>query len=861
MSIIDLTQETNGGGPGGDVHNLGWYSTPEALKEAHPTASNGDFAIVGTTDSVWVWDSDTSNWLDTKSSGLVESVNGKTGKVVLKTSDLENDSGYITKDIDNLTNYLTSTEVNTLLDGKININEKGTPDGVATLGADSKIPLNQLKVIDDTTVAETTTYSSKKIDETFAKTTGIPTKVSELENDSKYITKEVNDLTYYSTAAEVNDLLQTKISLTEKGIANGVATLGADSKIPLNQLKVIDDVSATETTTYSSKKIDTELAKIVSNETKVYDSFNIVKNDPIEISDNGIASNFQMPHTTAIRTDKVIDTTNATSMHIEYQFTITKLPTTAGQLFLINYGDSSINGKPALQIHNPQDTLIPDIRLETIVYRQLKENVTYKAIIECNDPDTCVLTLYENNVEVITGQTSIEWKQSNYMWLGALYSGNAEVKVDLKACRISIDNIEVFNGTLLGTKQIQELLNTKADDTAVVHKTGAETIEGVKTFKNDVTAASLSLTNEIFTIAKGNQAIIRNTTTGETVISNTNGSTNGLCLRPNGTDESEGQVIINKDGTINGIVTKAQADADGNTISTTYAKADAVVHLTGNESIAGTKTFTDNAKIGSTEKTANLDIIGNLNIQGNIVQNGQAYETHAEKVYTTNDYIILRDGAEAGLAVGEYSGLEYIKYDGTNNGRLVIDNTGTARVGDINDEQPLLTRDEKANLSNGTVLIWDDTTNKAIKASKKGSNTLPVYVNVEGNLEPIESYEGNSATSTKAEQDSEGQQITSTYIKEIAITGTDLTYTKGDGTATTITTQDNQVESIVSATNVNYPILLNNGTGATTSKANIDIEMYANPSTNTIGASTFKVGNKVNISVNTYTNALDFNWI
>ena len=662
MSIIDLTQETNGGGSGGDIHNLGWYSTPEALKEAHPTASNGDFAIVGTTDSVWVWDSDTSNWLDTKSSGLVESVNGKTGEVVLKTSDLENDSEYITKDIDNLTNYLTSTEVNTLLDGKININEKGTPDGVATLGADSKIPLNQLKVIDDVSATETTTYSSKKIDETFAKTTDIPTKVSELENDSKYITKEVNDLTYYSTAAEVNDLLQTKINLTEKGIANGVATLGDDSKIPLNQLKVIDDVSATETTTYSSKKVD-------------------------------------------------------------------------------------------------------------------------------------------------------------------------------------------------------ELLNTKADDTAVVHKTGAETIEGAKTFKNDVTAASLSLTNDIFTITKDNQAIIRNTTTGETIVSNINGSTNGLCLRPNGTDESEGQVIINKDGTINGIVTKAQADAEGNTISTTYAKANAVVHITGNESIAGVKTFTDNAKIGSIEKTANLDIVGNLNIQGNIVQNGQAYETHAEKVYTTNDYIILRDGAKAGLAIGEYSGLEYIKYDGTNNGRLVIDNTGTARVGDIGDEQPLLTRDEKANLSNGAVLIWDDATNKAIKASEKGSNTLPVYVNIEGNLEPIESYEGNSATSTKAEQDSEGQQITSTYIKEIAITGTDLTYTKGDGTAATIATQDTQVESVISATNTNYPILLNNGTGATTSKANIDIEMYANPSTNTIGASTFKVGNKVNISINTYTNALDFNWV
>lgn len=52
------------GGGGGDQHNLGWYATQAALEEAHPTATAGDFAIVGSTDTVWIWDTDTSAWTD-----------------------------------------------------------------------------------------------------------------------------------------------------------------------------------------------------------------------------------------------------------------------------------------------------------------------------------------------------------------------------------------------------------------------------------------------------------------------------------------------------------------------------------------------------------------------------------------------------------------------------------------------------------------------------------------------------------------------------------------------------------------------------------------------------------------------------
>ena len=77
-----LVAMIGGGGGGSDPHNLGFYADLTALQTAHPTGSDGDFAILGSTDTVWVWDSGTSAWKDTDTKGQVTSVNGQTGAVV-----------------------------------------------------------------------------------------------------------------------------------------------------------------------------------------------------------------------------------------------------------------------------------------------------------------------------------------------------------------------------------------------------------------------------------------------------------------------------------------------------------------------------------------------------------------------------------------------------------------------------------------------------------------------------------------------------------------------------------------------------------------------------------------------------------
>lgn len=69
---------------------------------------------------------------------------------------------------------------------------------------------------------------------------------------------------------------------------------------------------------------------------------------------------------------------------------------------------------------------------------------------------------------------------------------------------------------------------------------------------------------------------------------------------------------------------------------------------------------------------------------------------------------------------------------------------------------------------------------------------LSEYLPVDGKA--VDSAKADTATSaasaTKATQDSAGQQINTTYIKNVSVNGRTITFTRGNGTTFTITTQD-----------------------------------------------------------------------
>lgn len=183
---------------------------------------------------------------------------------------------------------------------------------------------------------------------------------------------------------------------------------------------------------------------------------------------------------------------------------------------------------------------------------------------------------------------------------------------------------------------------------------------------------------------------------------------------------------------------------------------------------------------GDTELADTL-ITGDLEVDGDIIQRGSAYETHAEKVYTRDDVINLRDGAVAGLDVDEYAGVIAKHYDSDgNDGALVFDRSGEARVGDYtktvvtvyspdgesfftdsemtepatipagvtpvatgtpleyqytdvaDDTEPLLTRDELASMTGKGILVWDAAGKKAKTASVPNAEKMVPVSNQDG---------------------------------------------------------------------------------------------------------------------------------
>lgn len=138
------------------------------------------------------------------------------------------------------------------------------------------------------------------------------------------------------------------------------------------------------------------------------------------------------------------------------------------------------------------------------------------------------------------------------------------------------------------------------------------------------------------------------------------------------------------------------------------------------QTITGEKTFTKmiHAEGGIEVNTeGGFEINGPLTVNGDIIQNGQAYETHAEQVFSQNDLIVTRDGAVSALPAGVVSGIQIKKYDGVNDARLAVDNAGVARVGDVGDEQPLMTRAEVADMVGGAFLKWDAVHSKAVSGT------------------------------------------------------------------------------------------------------------------------------------------------
>ena len=126
---------------------------------------------------------------------------------------------------------------------------------------------------------------------------------------------------------------------------------------------------------------------------------------------------------------------------------------------------------------------------------------------------------------------------------------------------------------------------------------------------------------------------------------------------------------------------------------------------------------------GDITSTGNLSVSGNAEIGGDLNVTGTITTVHSEEITTEENTIELRHDAQVGLIGNETSGIIINNYDGNNNDAgILLDNSGTLRIGDIGDTEPVATRAESADLVDDNLLMWDSTGNRLVDSGKSLSD-------------------------------------------------------------------------------------------------------------------------------------------
>lgn len=112
----------------------GYFDTDTALKTAFVTAEAGDYAIVNSTDTMWIYDIDKNEWKDSDQKGQVVSVNNMTGEVVIGVATKEKEGLMSATDKSNLGKLLKEIVIqraSITLNSTVNANTSYTlPTGI-----------------------------------------------------------------------------------------------------------------------------------------------------------------------------------------------------------------------------------------------------------------------------------------------------------------------------------------------------------------------------------------------------------------------------------------------------------------------------------------------------------------------------------------------------------------------------------------------------------------------------------------------------------------------------------------------------------------------------------------------------------
>lgn len=262
------------------IHFKGYYSTVAKLKEAYPKGQVGDYAIVGATDTVWAWDDTTNSWLNTTEQGIVISVNGRIGEVVLTKTDVGLSNVDNTSDANKPISTAQQTALNAKADRKaITMSEADSLSlraGIYYIDGASKTILEHTDSYWTVIVGEqkSSNKSATQIWIPYSTREGVPPKMffrRQVSQSSWTAFVEVLTSEHLSILNNTISIMNTSISQNTTNIATNATNIGTNkANIEKNAKAIADNKTAADAAIKTnSDNIATNAANIATNKANI----------------------------------------------------------------------------------------------------------------------------------------------------------------------------------------------------------------------------------------------------------------------------------------------------------------------------------------------------------------------------------------------------------------------------------------------------------------------------------------------------------------------------------------------------------------------------------------------------------------
>ena len=415
-------------------------------------------------------------------------------------------------------------------------------------------------------------------------------------SEGKYYTTDEIDTNFVRNTLTINGFeLKNDIEITTQNIGAAVPTDIKDGictlQIEPKDVSGYDEV--TELTTFSANSAtnSTFRVPIPTKTSHIINDLNFVTQDTLDTTVNAINSDID-----ALSSDVDLLTTKIDTFEAIITGDTSVLAKVA---FTGNYDD--LNNRP-IQIERSSQ-LRNDIGFVQVKGADTSKNNTYyiedilddfeervkvhkvselendRGYVTNTGIGRGILTFNINGTEIGTWMANEKYDQTLNIPVDNALSSTSTLPVENKVIKAKIDEV----------------------DGLVVHKAGAETITGAKTFEGNITAKNVTMSGDVLS-TKNIDITDNSNRVATTKFVNTYGDTNLVHKTGNIIETITGAKTFTSNVTmLNAVLTNpVNASDNSNNVATTkfvkdqgYALNTAVVHKTGNETIQGNKTFND----------------------------------------------------------------------------------------------------------------------------------------------------------------------------------------------------------------------------------------------------------------------------